>query len=45
MSVYQMRRWLRKQYSGSVRWVNRVNSMPDPQVIDVYFRMIAAKSK
>ena len=42
MSVEQMRAVLRKQYHSAWRWVNRVNSMSDAQVIAVYHRMLYA---
>lgn len=40
-----MRSWLKSQYGGAAKWVNKVNKMADPQVMAVYFRMTAAKSK
>lgn len=43
MSVEQMRAVLRKQYKGAYRWVQKVNKMPDNQVIAVYMRMLNAK--
>lgn len=39
MSVEQMRGWLKQQYHGSFRWVDRVNAMSDNQVIAVYYRL------
>ena len=42
MSVEQMRVWLKKQYGGSWKWVNKVNAMHDEQVIAVYHRMLYA---
>lgn len=44
MSVEQMRAILksRTKYKNSYRWINRVNAMPDDQVIAVYFRMLRA---
>ena len=39
MSVEQMRVWLKKQYGGSWKWVNKVNAMHDEQVIAVYYRL------
>ena len=41
MSVEQMRGWLKKQYGGSWKWVNKVNAMHDEQVIAVYYRLIS----
>lgn len=43
MSVDQMRGWLKRQYNGAFKWVNRVNKMSDSQVIAVYFRMSSQK--
>lgn len=40
MSVEQMRCWLKKQYNGADKWVNKVNKMSDNQVIEVYTRML-----
>lgn len=45
MSVEQMRGWLKRQYGGAWKWVNKVNSMSDQQVMAVYFRMVQAKRK
>lgn len=42
MSVDQMRAVLKRQYGGSYKWVNRVNSMGDNQVIAVYYRMLGS---
>lgn len=42
MSVEQMRAVLKKQYNGAYKWVNRVNSMGDNQVIAVYYRMLGS---
>ena len=42
MSVDAMRAVLKKQYNGVYKWVNRVNSMSDAQVIAVYKRMIGS---
>ena len=42
MSVDAMRAVLKKQYNSSWRWVNRVNSMSDNQVIAVYRRMLGS---
>ena len=39
MSVEQMRVWLKKQYGGSWKWVNKVNAMHDEKVIAVYYRL------
>lgn len=39
MSVEAMRAILKKQYNGAYKWVNKVNSMSDGQVIAVYKRM------
>lgn len=39
MSVEQMRCWLKSQYGGYWRWVNKVNAMHDAQVIAVYYRL------
>ena len=39
MSVEQMRDWLKRQYGGSWKWVNKVNAMHDGQVIAVYYRL------
>ena len=39
MSVEQMRAWLKSQYGGSWKWVNKVNVMHDEQVIAVYYRL------
>lgn len=39
MSVEAMRAVLKKQYNGAYKWVSRVNSMSDNQVIAVYKRM------
>ena len=39
MSVEAMRAVLKKQYNGAYKWVNRVNSMSEAQVIAVYKRM------
>lgn len=39
MSVAQMRAILKAQYNGAYKWVNKVNSMQDNQVIAVYKRM------
>lgn len=44
MSTDQMR-WLLKnktKYKNSYKWINRVNAMPDNQVIAVYYRMRGA---
>lgn len=40
MSVEAMRAVLKKQYNGAYKWVNRVNSMGDDQVVAVYYRML-----
>ena len=42
MSVNSMRAILktRTKYKNSYRWINRVNKMPDNQVIAVYYRML-----
>ena len=45
MSVEQMRVWLKKQYGGSWRWVNKVNAMHDRQVIAVYYRLSSASKR
>lgn len=45
MSVAQMRSWLKDQYGSAAKWVNRVNKMPDSQVIAIYHRMLASKRK
>lgn len=37
-----MRAVLKKQYKGACKWVNKVNSMHDEQVIAVYYRMSRA---
>lgn len=42
MSVEQMRGWLKRQYGGAWKWVQRVNNMHDEQVIAVYYRMSRA---
>ncbi len=44
MSVVQMREILktRTKYKNSYRWINKVNAMPDRQVIAVYFKMSRA---
>ena len=42
MSVEQMRDWLKRQYRGSCKWLNKVNAMHDGQVIAVYYRMSRA---
>lgn len=39
MSVDAMRAVLKRQYNGAYKWVNRVNSMSESQVIAVYYRM------
>ena len=39
MSVEQMRGWLKRQYGGAWKWVQRVNSMHDDQVVAVFYRM------
>ena len=39
MSVDQMRGWLKQQYNGAWKWVNRVNAMSDNQVVAVYYRL------
>ena len=39
MSIEQMRAWLKRQYGGSCKWVNKVNAMRDGQVIAVYYRL------
>lgn len=44
MSTEQMR-WLLKnktKYKNSYKWINRVNVMPDNQVMAVYLRMKGA---
>lgn len=43
MSVEQMRGWLKQQYKGALKWVNKVNKMSDNQVIAVYMRMSKAR--
>lgn len=40
MSVEAMRAVLKEQYNGAYKWVNRVNSMSDDQVVAVYYRML-----
>ena len=40
MSVEAMRAVLKKQYNRAYKWVNRVNSMSDNQVVAVYYRML-----
>lgn len=45
MSVEQMRVWLKRQYGGSWRWVNKVNAMHDEQVIAVYYRLSCASKR
>ena len=42
MSVVQMREVLKKRtkYKNSYKWINKVNAMPDNQVMAVYFRML-----
>lgn len=42
MSIDAMRAVLKKQYNGAYRWVNKVNSMSDNQVLAVYRRMQAS---
>lgn len=44
MGVEQMRYILYQQYGGAFKWVNRVRSMSDSQVIAIYFRMLNTKS-
>lgn len=39
MSIEQMRGWLKQQYNGSWKWVNKVNAMHDNQVMAVYYRL------
>lgn len=39
MSVDAMRAVLKTQYKGAYKWVNKVNKMPDAQVIAIYKRM------
>ena len=39
MSVDAMRAQLKELYNGAWKWVNKVNSMHDEQVIAVYYRM------
>ena len=45
MSVEAMRAWLKRQYNGAYKWVNRVNNMHDGQVVAVYYRMVKAQNK
>ena len=40
MSVEAMRAVLRKQYNGAYKWITRVSSMSDNQVVAVYYRML-----
>lgn len=42
MEVTTMRAILKKQYNGAFKWINRVNSMSDNQIIAIYFRMLRA---
>ena len=44
MSIVQMRCILkeRTKYKGSYKWINKVNAMPDGQVVAVYYRMLRA---
>ena len=44
MSVAQMREALKKctKYRNSYKWVNKVNTMGDNQVIAIYYRMLGA---
>lgn len=42
MSIDAMRAVLKKQYNSSYRWVTRVNSMSDSQVVAVYRRMLGS---
>ena len=39
MSIEQMRGWLKQQYNGAWKWVNKVNAMHDNQVMAVYYRL------
>ena len=40
MSVEAMRAVLKKQYNGARKWITRVSSMSDNQVVAVYYRML-----
>lgn len=40
MSVEAMRAVLKKQYNGAYKWITRVDSMSDGQVVAVYYRML-----
>lgn len=40
MSVEAMRAVLKKQYNGASKWITRVSSMSDNQVVAVYYRML-----
>lgn len=42
MSVAQMREALRQQYGRNRTWVEKVNQMPDKQVMAIYYRMLRA---
>lgn len=42
MSVNNMRAALKSLYNGAHKWVNKVNSMSDKQVVAVYYRMVGS---
>lgn len=42
MSVNNMRVALKSLYNGAYRWVTKVNSMSDKQVVAVYYRMVGS---
>ena len=43
MDANMMRLWLHKQYNSAPKWVEKVRSMTDAQVVAVYFRMNSKK--
>lgn len=44
MSIASMRSILKTKtkYKNSYKWINKVNKMPDNQIIAVYYRMLRA---
>lgn len=45
LSLEQMRNYIMGRYGYAARWCDKVNAMPDNQVIAIYWRLIRERTK
>jgi hypothetical protein len=45
MQTYEMRNYIKSAYNYSSKWCNKVDRMPDNQVVAVYYSIVNQQSK